>query len=328
MGLADKVLEGDVQAAAQLITGIEDEMPSALEELEVLYPHTGKAYVIGITGPPGIGKSTLIDKVISIFRQRNMTVGVVAVDPTSPFTGGALLGDRIRMQQRAFDPGVFIRSLATRGWLGGLAKATMGAINVIDAMGKDIILIETVGTGQSESEIVRVVDTTIVVLSAETGDEIQIMKAGIMEIADIFVINKADKGGAENKQAEIELMLNMKTLFQSEWRPSIILTEAISGKGVERVVDEVYKHRDFLTRNSRLERGRQERAKQELITEIESIVRHYFHEEIEKGGYLEKVINDFVNRKDGPRSAASKIIDQFSKQFNLVANQGQLKDSI
>ena len=263
MRLADKVLEGDVQAAAQLITGIENEMPGALEELEVLYPHTGKAHVIGITGPPGIGKSTLIDRVISILRQRNITIGVVAVDPTSPFTGGALLGDRIRMQQRTFDAGVFIRSLATRGWLGGITKATTGAINVMDAMGKDIILIETVGTGQSESEIVRVVDTTIVVLSAETGDEIQIMKAGIMEIADIFIVNKADKGGAENKQAEIELMLNMKSFYQTEWRPSIILTEAISGKGVEKVVDEVYKHREFLTRTGRLGKCRQERAKQE-----------------------------------------------------------------
>jgi LAO/AO transport system kinase len=322
MRLADKVLEGDVQAVARLITGIEDEMPDALQELEVLYPYTGKAHVVGITGPPGIGKSTLIDKVVSVFRERNMTIGVVAIDPTSPFTGGALLGDRIRMQQRAFDPGVFIRSLATRGWLGGLAKAAMGAIKVIDAMGKDIILIETVGTGQSEGEMVCVVDTAIVVLSAETGDEIQIMKAGLMEIADIFVINKADKGGAENKQADIELMLNMKSSFRSEWRPSIILTEAISGKGVEDVVNEIYKHREFLNKNDRLEKYRQERAEQELIMEIESIVRKYFYQEIENGGYIEKVINDFVNRKEGPLSSASKIIEQFTKQFKAVTNQG------
>ena len=228
MELADKVLEGNVQSAARLITGIEDEVPNAIEELDTIYPHTGKAYIVGITGAPGIGKSTLIDCLISVLRRKDMTLGVIAADPTSPFTGGAILGDRIRMQQHSSDKDVFIRSLATRGRAGGLAKATISTIHVMDAMGKDIILVETVGSGQSEVDIARVADTSLVVLSSEGGDGIQMIKAGIMEIADIFVINKADKAGAENVATEVELMLGMKTYRPTEWKPSIVLTVKLS----------------------------------------------------------------------------------------------------
>ncbi|MBI4286113.1 MAG: methylmalonyl Co-A mutase-associated GTPase MeaB [Chloroflexi bacterium] len=323
MGLADKVLEGNVQAAARLITGIEDELPGAIQELDILYPHTGRAHIVGITGAPGIGKSTLVDCLIGVFRKRDMTVGVIAVDPTSPFTGGAILGDRIRMQHYGTDKDVFIRSLATRGWSGGLAKAAISTVHVMDAMGKDVILIETVGTGQGEVEIARVADTCLVVLSPGTGDEIQVIKAGIMEIADIFVINKADKPGAENIAMEIEMMLGMKTCphpSEADWKPGVVLTEAISGRGAEELVEQISKHREFLVCGGGLERRREERAKQELMGAIESFVRSYFHQEIERGGEMEKLIADFVRRKESPHSAAMKIIRQFTSQFRPVTS--------
>ncbi len=315
MELADKILEGNVQSAARLITSIEDEMPNAVEELETIYPHTGRAHVVGITGPPGVGKSTLIDSLISAFRRKNMTIGVIAVDPTSPFTGGAILGDRIRMQQQSLDKDVFIRSLATRGWAGGLAKATISTIHVMDAMGKEIILVETVGSGQGEVEIARVADTSIVVLSPEAGDEIQVIKAGIMEIADVFVINKADKARADNIVMEIEIMLGMKTYLPTEWKPSIVLTEAISGKGVEELAEEILKHREFLVSSGGLEKCRKERAKQELVETIEGFVKNYLYQGIDKGGYLEKLVDELVGRKESPHSAAVKVINQFTKQF-------------
>ena len=209
--LAAAVLKGDVRAAARLITLIEDESPDALAALESLYPHTGKAYIVGVTGAPGVGKSTLTDSLIDVFRRQGKTIGVIAIDPTSALTGGALLGDRIRMQRHAADPAVFIRSLATRGWVGGLAKAALGAVHVMDAMGKDIILVETVGSGQVELDIVKAADTTLLVLAPGAGDEIQTMKAGILESADVIAINKADNEGADRLKADLEAMLAMKT---------------------------------------------------------------------------------------------------------------------
>ena len=320
MELADKVLAGNVQYAARLISGVEDEVPTALEELDAIYPHTGRAYIVGVTGSPGIGKSTLVDCLITAFRRDGRSIGVIAADPTSPFTGGAILGDRVRMQQHGSDKDVFIRSMATRGWAGGLTKSTLSAIHVMDAMGKDIILIETVGTGQGEVDIARVADTCIVVLSPEAGDEIQVIKAGIMEIADIFVINKADKPGADRIAMEVGLLLDMKTYLPAEWKPSIVLTEAICGKGIEELADKLSRHREFLSQSDGLEHKRQERAKQELIGILENFVKSYFHQEIEKGGYLEKLVDDFVQRKEGPHSAALKILDQFSRQFKPVTS--------
>lgn len=313
--LAGKVLEGNILAAARLIGEIENEMPNAFEELNSLYPHTGRAGIVGITGAPGVGKSTLIDSLIGIFRKQGMTVGVVAIDPTSPFSGGAILGDRIRMQQHNLDKGVFIRSLATRGWAGGLSKATISTIHVMDAMGKDIILVETVGAGQAEIDIVRVADTAVVILTPEVGDEIQVMKAGILEAADIFVINKADRGGADNLKRRLEVMLGMKAYLPGEWKPGIILTEAIFNNGIEELADEIRRHKEFLISSGELERRRKERARLELMVAIEGSLKNYIYQRIDKGDYLEKLIDSLVNRKTNPHSAALKIINRFSKQL-------------
>ena len=312
MKLVNKILEGDVLAAARLMRDIEDEAPNAVEELSSIYPHTGRAYIVGVTGAPGVGKSSLVDSLISIFRRENMTVGVVAVDPTSPFTGGAILGDRIRMQRHSADKGVFIRSLATRGWTGGLAKATLGMIHVMDAMGKDIILVETVGSGQSEIDITNVSDTSMVILIPMLGDAIQMMKAGILEAADIFVINKSDKDGADNLKMELEIMLEMKDRLPNEWKPGIFLTEAIFNKGIEELGEEIIRHKQFLTSGKELEKRRKQRAKQELIGAIESSLRNYIDARIDKH-YLEKLVDNLALRKTNPHSAALKIINQYIK---------------
>jgi len=314
MGLASKVLAGDISAAAKLISGIEDEAPSALEEMNHIYPHTGKAYVIGVTGSPGAGKSTLTDSLISFLRGRSMTVGVIAVDPTSAFTGGAILGDRVRMQKHSADKGVFIRSLATRGWVGGLAKAAIGALHVMDAMGKEIILVETVGSGQIEIDITRAADTTIIVLTPGTGDEIQMMKAGILEAADIFVINKADKGGADILKTNLEVMLGTKAHLPNEWQPGIVLTEAIYGKGTEELVAEMFRHREFLTSSGELAKRRKERVKLELMETIESYLKDFIHE-IDKGDYLTKLIDDLVQGKTNPQSAALEITNRLANDL-------------
>lgn len=298
-----------MRAAAKLMRGIEDITPSAVEELKSIYSHTGRACIIGITGAPGIGKSTLVDTLISAFRKENMTVGVIAIDPTSPFTGGAVLGDRIRMQKHSIDQGVFIKSLASRGWTGGLARAATSVIHIMDAMKKDIILVETVGIGQAEIDITRIADTSIVVLTPGMGDEIQVMKAGILEAADIFVINKADRNGAAGLKAELQLMLEMKPNLPGGWKPNVVLTEAIYGKGTGELAGEIFRHRDFLTSSGELKARRKQRARQELIEAIESSVKNYIDAGIDKD-YLEELIDNIVQRKTNPYSAASKIINQ------------------
>ncbi|MBI2329307.1 MAG: methylmalonyl Co-A mutase-associated GTPase MeaB [Chloroflexi bacterium] len=307
MKLGNKILEGDVLAAARLISDVENDLPSAIKELESLYPHTGRAYILGIAGAPGAGKSTLLNTLINIFRQKKMTIGVVAIDPTSPFSGGAVLGDRIRMQGYGVDKDVFIRSLASRGWKGGLSRVTINAIHIMDAMGKDIIFIEAVGSGQGEVDIARVADTSILILTPGMGDEIQMMKAGILEAADIFVVNKADRDGANSLKARLEVMLGMKARLPGEWQPGIILTEAISGKGTEQLAEEILRHRAFLTSSQELEKRCKERARLELTMAVESYLKHRI-ERMDKG-YLEKLVDDLAHRKINPRSALSKIIN-------------------
>jgi len=306
MELASKVLEGNIQAAARLISRIEDEEPDAISEMGWLYPHTGKAYIIGITGPPGAGKSTLVDNLIGAFRKRKMTVGVIAIDPTSAFTGGAILGDRVRMQKHSVDRGVFVRSLATRGWIGGLAKAALGAVHVMDAMGKDVILVETVGSGQIEMDITRAADTTLIILNPGAGDEIQMMKAGILEAADVFVINKADKEGADSLKMDLEVILTMKPRHPGEWKPGIILTEAILDKGTEELTGEIFRHREFLISSGELKKRQKERIKLELLETLESIFKNYIHG-MDNGDYLEKIVEDLLQGRTNPHSAILKI---------------------
>jgi len=310
--LASKILEGNVPAASRLMRHLEDEAPDAVEELKSIYPHTGRAYIVGVTGAPGAGKSTIIDNLIGIFRRENMTVGVIATDPTSPFTGGAILGDRVRMQKHSTDKDVFIRSLATRHWAGGLSKATVSTIHVMDAMGKDIILVETVGTGQADINIVRVADTSIIILTPGMGDEIQMMKAGILEAADIFVINKADRDGADNLRMELEVMLGMRAPLPGKWKPGIVLTEATLSKGTEELAKEIFRHKEFLTCSGELKQRRKQRAKLELIETMEGLLKNYINHGIDKDDYLEKLAEDLVQRKTNPHSAALNIIKRFN----------------
>lgn len=227
MEITKKVRDGDVRTVSRLIRNIEDRIPGARDTIKHIFPYTGKAHVIGFTGSPGAGKSTLIDCLVAELRKRDKTVGVLLVDPTSPFTGGAILGDRIRMQRHSLDPGVFVRSLATRGALGGLSKAVGDAIHVLDAMGKDYVIVETVGTGQQEVEIINHAHTVVVVLIPGMGDEIQAIKAGILEIADVFVINKADREGVGKLYRELVYMLSMVDEFPGDWKPPIIRAENV-----------------------------------------------------------------------------------------------------
>ena len=243
--LVKGVLAGDKRAVARSITLIEDKMPEAAELLKALKPHTGRAYVIGITGPTGVGKSSLIRELIKVFRRRGLKIGVVAVDPTSPFTGGAILGDRLRMQDLTLDQGVFIRSMATRESVGGIAEATEGAVRVLDAAGYDIILVETVGAGQLDVGVAGIAHTVVLVLAPGLGDEIQIIKAGLMEIADIYVVNQADRVNADKMVADLTSVLDMEPQNPG-WRPPIVKTVALTGEGVEELVEQIERHRAFL----------------------------------------------------------------------------------
>ena len=308
MTLAKRILDGDIRAASRLMRDIDDRIPSALESLKELYPKTGRAYIIGITGPPGSGKSTLVDKMVDIFRKEGKSVGIVAVDPTSPFSGGAILGDRIRMQRHATDEGVFIRSLATRGCLGGLTRSTQDIINVMDAMGKDIILVETVGVGQDEVEIVHTAHTSIVILVPGLGDDIQAIKAGIIEIGDLFVINKCDREGADKTERDLRMALEMGRRRENGWEPPILKTEAISGKGISELVDGICRHKKALEQNSVLEKKLRERARTTFLEILESEVMAHFIERIEKEGEWEKIIDDLMNRRTDPYSVAERIM--------------------
>lgn len=321
MEIAAKILEGDVQSAAILMRGVEDERPEALVTLGAVYPHTGRAFVVGLTGPPGVGKSTLIDTLIGAFRKKDMTVGVVAVDPTSPFSGGAVLGDRVRMQEHAMDKGVFIRSMATRGWRGGLSKATISMIHIMDAMGKDVILVETVGTGQSEVEITKVSDTAVLVLSPDSGDQVQVIKAGILEAADVFAVNKADKGGAEYVISRVEFMLGMRAYRPEDWKPCIVLTQASAGKGAEELADALLRHKDHLYASGELEKRRKIRAREELLKNVETFVRDYCYQGFVEEGHLEELVDHIAQRKTDPHSAAMKIINWLGAHFKQIATQ-------
>ncbi|MCJ7496091.1 MAG: methylmalonyl Co-A mutase-associated GTPase MeaB [Deltaproteobacteria bacterium] len=314
--LVSGALSGSVRALAKLITLVENEMPGAVEALQQLYPRTGHAYIVGITGPPGSGKSTLTDKITKELRKKGYTVGIVAVDPTSPFSGGALLGDRLRMQDITNDEGVFVRSMATRGTLGGLSRATADTVKILDAFGKDFILIETVGVGQDEVDIVKTADTTLLISVPGLGDEIQALKAGIMEIGDIFVVNKSDREGADRLVTELSLMLNLNPAM-GPWRPPIVKIVATLGEGVLDLTEKIWKHRQFLQEGSGLLRKRNERAKQEILNLIEGEVSKYIHKMLKYDVTFDEVIEQVVARKKDPYSYAQKVTEPFARYYQI-----------
>lgn len=306
----DKLLNGDKRACARLISIVENDEEEAKNIIKEIYKYTGKAHVIGITGPPGGGKSTLTDKLAKELRNRGKTVGIVAIDPTSPFTGGSILGDRIRMQDLATDPGVFIRSMGTRGCLGGLSKATQSAVKILDVYGADYIIIETVGVGQSEIDIVKTADTIVMVMVPGLGDDIQAIKAGVMEIGDIFAINKSDLDGANRTAAEVKAMLDMGP--RKDRRPPIVQVVASLNKGTSELLDEIINHMEYLKSSGELKKRREDNIKTEIIKLIETEVMKRVLEKSQTNHALEKVTASVANRKMDPFSACESIIKLFS----------------
>lgn len=309
--LSQRVLEGDPRAIARAISLIEDESPAASDLLRRIFASTGRAYLVGVTGPPGSGKSTLVDRITAELRQAAKTVGIVAVDPTSPFSGGAILGDRVRMQAHAGDDGVFIRSMATRGHLGGLARATSEVALVLDAAGKDVVLIETVGVGQDEIDIVRTADVSILTLVPGSGDEVQALKAGIMEIADIFVVNKADREGADRTVTSIEANLSLQTFAPDAWRPPILKTEATTGQGVQALVATIEGFRIHTagSQGSR-RRARAEFRVRELLAQ--RFVQHVEREVLDAGEF-QGILDRIAAREVDPYTAVDQIVGRALK---------------
>ncbi len=308
--LVEGVFSGDKRCIARAITIIENNQPEAKKIVSTIFGHTGKAHIIGLTGPGGAGKSTLIEKIVREYRKRGKTVGVIAVDPTSPFTGGAFLGDRIRMQELTTDPGVYIRSMASRNQPGGLAKATKDAVKILDAAGKDVILVETVGAGQSEVEIIKVAQTIVVIHTPGLGDEIQAIKAGLMEIADIFVVNKADRENASKTVSDLQAMLQMDNK-QKAWKTPILKTIALTGEGIPELVDKLNEHRCHLEGPAACRRDvLMSKAEEELVEAIRERVVSDVIEELKKKGKLNKLLERIVEKKLDPASAAEQLLKE------------------
>jgi LAO/AO transport system kinase len=304
------ILKGHPRSIARAITIVENEPTEAQRIVASIYPRTGRAHIIGLTGPGGSGKSTMIDKIIREYRQQKKTVGVVAVDPTSPFTGGAFLGDRIRMQELSTDEGVFIRSMASRSYAGGLARATKDAVKVLDAAGKDIILVETVGAGQSEVEIIKVAQTIVVVHAPGLGDEIQAIKAGLMEIADIFVVNKADRENANKTVMDIQAVLQSNNK-ESTWKPPVLRTIALTGEGVSELVKKLEEHKIYLEQNVETKRKLlKSMAEAELIEAIKEKTTVLVIEDLRSEGKLDELLERILKKEMDPASASEKLLNE------------------
>ncbi|MEA1872442.1 MAG: methylmalonyl Co-A mutase-associated GTPase MeaB [Chloroflexota bacterium] len=306
MRLVERILKGENISLSRVISLVENESSQVPEIMKLIAPHLGKAHCIGVTGPPGVGKSTLVDKLTVLMRKQGLKVGIIAVDPSSPFTGGAVLGDRIRMQQHYLDDGVFIRSMATRGSMGGLPQATSSVIKLLDAAGKDITLVETVGVGQSEVDIMEKTDTVLVILCPESGDAIQTMKAGLFEIADIFVVNKSDHPGADNFVRDLQAMLHLRE--PSWWNIPVVATEAVNDIGIEELYKQIQLHHQALCEEGRLSQRRQLQRKQDFIKTLERKLTHKLLMLIEQDGQLSSYIERVGKGEIDPYSAADEIL--------------------
>lgn len=309
--LLDRAISGDPIAIARVITLVENGEEYGIRLLQDLYPLTGKAHYIGVTGAPGVGKSTLIDKLIWHLRSRGEKVGVVAVDPSSPFTGGAFLGDRLRMQRHATDPGVFIRSMGSRGALGGLARATADVVKVLDACGFNFVIVETVGAGQNEVDIVKTADTVILVIVPGMGDEVQIIKAGIMEIGDIFVVNKSDKDGAQRLAKELEAWIEFG-YEGSGWIPPVVMTIAEDGTGVDRLVSEIDRHRAYLNDSGELKRRREKRVMEEINVALGESIKRRIRDVLEDE-VMQRYVSEVLEGRRDPYSVVEEILGKLTK---------------
>ena len=309
MTTLDKFFKGDTAALSRVISFVENQRDDYHRLLARLYPRSGKAYKVGFTGPPGSGKSTLVDKLASKLSLQKNKVGIIAVDPTSPFTGGALLGDRIRMQNLTLYQDVYVRSMATRGSFGGLATTTKEVALVLDAFGKDFIIIETVGVGQVELDVANACDTTVVVFVPESGDSIQAMKAGLMEIADIFVVNKTDREGANRIITELESILDLKR-EREKWEYPVVATQAINDVGMEELLSRVLAHQMFLSENGIFKQKRKEQVKAELKEIIESKIKKVLEKKVFSSLNLDKIAENVLKGEDDPYSAGERFLDQ------------------
>jgi len=304
--LIESLREGDPRVLARAISTVENRRPGWSDLLKALFPHTGKARVVGLTGAPGAGKSTLVDQVAKLYRKRNRTVGIIAVDPTSPYTGGAILGDRIRMQDHFSDPGIYIRSMATRGSLGGLARTTADVATVLDASGRDVILIETVGVGQDEVEIVRLADITVVIPVPGMGDDVQTIKAGIMEIADIFVINKSDREGAERVEREIRALQSL-AVRKDGWTPPIVKTVASEGKGVEELATAIAEYEKYLQKENRAFKKSVENWQERLVEMLREAMLDRARAQLGDGS-IAKLAEEVADHRRDPYSLIEEIV--------------------